>query len=99
MEKAGNINILIVWKLSFRTQLNSLTHKHQKDVEQIKNAMQVFKCESCKSNQANIVPEPAVEGKVEFNPIGVIKTIFPEKRAGNLLKYFLRKLLRTILRF
>ena len=66
-----------------RTQLNSLTHKHQKDVEHIKNAMQVFKCESCKSNQASNAPQPDADGKIEFNPIGVIKTMFPEKRAGN----------------
>lgn len=63
--------------------MNSLSHVHRKDIESIKNDLKDFKCPSCSSSN---VQEQKWEEKVDstslnMKPIGIIRTVFPEKRA------------------
>lgn len=64
----------------FRTQINALNHVQRKDIEGIRGTLRDFICGECREKpklQNESVNDPAI---VKFQPIGVIKTIFPGKR-------------------
>ncbi|XP_055624775.1 uncharacterized protein LOC129767675 [Toxorhynchites rutilus septentrionalis] len=74
---------------NLRQQITNLQHVQQKDVEKIRCALENFECSSCALKRENRPgPDEAENGHNEpensyimFTPIGVIKTIFLEKRA------------------
>ncbi|XP_055608176.1 tRNA (adenine(37)-N6)-methyltransferase [Uranotaenia lowii] len=71
---------------NLRLQIGNLQHVHQKEIQNINQKLESFQCESCRTNQIDsiasntIINEPS-NSKLEFEPIGVIKTVFPEKKA------------------
>ncbi|XP_053687763.1 putative S-adenosylmethionine-dependent methyltransferase RcsF isoform X2 [Sabethes cyaneus] len=75
---------------NLRQQINGLQHIYQNDVQKINTAIQSFQCDGCKlKNQQQISTvnvnngyhESTIENSVSFKPIGIIRSIFPEKRA------------------
>ncbi|XP_029728913.1 tRNA (adenine(37)-N6)-methyltransferase [Aedes albopictus] len=74
---------------NLRQQISNLQHVHHKDVQRIKDTLENFKCRSCQLNTGLHTKESSVEnghdntdsGGIPFNPIGVIRTAFSEKRA------------------
>lgn len=76
---------------NLRQQLSNLQHMHTKEHQNIVKLLADYRCEGCKQNQqlnghSNKTETIAVNGDeadvgCQFKPIGVIKTVFNEKRA------------------
>uniref|UniRef100_A0A1Q3F4U0 TsaA-like domain-containing protein n=1 Tax=Culex tarsalis TaxID=7177 RepID=A0A1Q3F4U0_CULTA len=75
---------------NLRQQISNLQHVHQKDVQNIRYALESFQCKSCRAsseaespvNDTNqIQNDEQTTGGVSFDPIGTIKTVFSDKRA------------------
>lgn len=63
--------------------MNSLSHVHRKEVDAIRGALSDFLCASCAVKTKETAEAPKVESPevLQLKPIGVIKTVFAEKRA------------------
>lgn len=59
--------------------MNSLNHVYRKDIELIKNNLKDFKCTSCSPSE--VVTEKFDSTVLSLSPIGIIRTVFTEKRA------------------
>lgn len=71
-----------------RKQIRALSHVHQTDMKVMKNLLTDFKCTGCKERSRSELLPPATNGdsllkknSVELQPIAVIRTDFPNKRA------------------
>ncbi|CAO1315237.1 unnamed protein product [Diamesa hyperborea] len=65
---------------NLRTQVGALTYLHKKDVESIRRCLKDFKCENCQSEKSvQVIVAETSDSK--FKPIGLIKTMFADKRA------------------
>lgn len=60
-----------------------MTRVHRKDVESIRGILKDFKCVNCAASADQVAEKPNDECSqvVQFKPIGLIRTVFAEKRA------------------
>ncbi|XP_055532751.1 tRNA (adenine(37)-N6)-methyltransferase [Wyeomyia smithii] len=75
---------------NLRQQINNLQYIYQSDVQKINTAIKSFQCEGCRSlthqqrlatKANNGCREDTNENSILLKPIGIIRTVFPEKRA------------------
>ncbi|XP_022911872.1 tRNA (adenine(37)-N6)-methyltransferase-like [Onthophagus taurus] len=67
---------------NLRQQIKTLTHAHRKECEEIRGALQNWKCLECRNrlHQGEMAQE-VENNDLRLNYIGIINTQFPEKRA------------------
>lgn len=62
--------------------MNSLSHVHRKDIESIRSDLKDFKCSSCSATKVqDNQKHETVSTTLTLKPIGVIRTVFSEKKA------------------
>lgn len=61
--------------------MNSLNHVQKKDVEAIRKTLKDFKCRNCAALETKVEPVAPKPAGLDFKAIGVIRTVFSEKRA------------------
>ncbi|KAG5677321.1 hypothetical protein PVAND_007090 [Polypedilum vanderplanki] len=72
---------------NLRTQLNNLNHVHKKEFEAVRKLLKDFKCSAClqeEEDHRKEVQKPTVavtDDLIQFKSVGIIRTIFNEKRA------------------
>lgn len=72
----------------FRQEIQGLGHFQRKEIEQVRHAVKAHRCPTCNAsdsiiNNSNESPPPdgrVSDDTIHFKPIGIIRTIFPEKR-------------------
>lgn len=76
-------NIENIYFLFLRSQVNSLNHVHRKEINAIQTALKDFLCASCSvaAKESKEMPKEETSEILTFKPIGVIRTVFSEKRA------------------
>jgi tRNA (adenine37-N6)-methyltransferase len=77
------LQLFSLTKHHFRSQVNSLNYVHRKETDAIKNTLKEFKCGNCSQIKGNDEPKPSkeIDSLISFKPIGLIRTVFAEKRA------------------
>ncbi|CAH0403351.1 unnamed protein product [Chilo suppressalis] len=70
---------------NLRQQITALKHEHMKEIQSIKSTLNGFRCGECSKpavNHHNNEPSSSEETEhISYKPIGVIETIFQNKRA------------------
>uniref|UniRef100_A0A8W7PNR6 TsaA-like domain-containing protein n=1 Tax=Anopheles coluzzii TaxID=1518534 RepID=A0A8W7PNR6_ANOCL len=74
---------------NLRQQLSNLQHMHTKEIQNVMKILNDYRCDGCREKQQQNGQRQDMEGATNeddadvctFKPIGVIKTVFNEKRA------------------
>ena len=68
---------------NLRSQISSLNHVQKKELEHIRSKLKDFKCGDCSNplEPKKDASESTTENLINFKPIGIIRTVFSEKRA------------------
>jgi tRNA (adenine37-N6)-methyltransferase len=67
---------------NLRSQINSLNHVNRKEIDGIRNKLKDFRCGDCTPVEPKKEAANERQGNsIIFKPIGVIRTVFSEKRA------------------
>ncbi|XP_040151418.1 tRNA (adenine(37)-N6)-methyltransferase [Anopheles arabiensis] len=74
---------------NLRQQLSNLQHMHTKEIQNVMKILNDYRCDGCREKQQQNGQRQEMEGVTNeddadvctFKPIGVIKTVFNEKRA------------------
>ena len=70
-----------MYSFFFRQQVTTLSHVHQKDLLNIKNILQSFRCQNCTENVTGNTVQAPENTSISFKSVGCIKTPFADKRA------------------
>lgn len=68
----------------FRQEIQGLSHVQRKEIEQVRHALKNYRCPTCCSSSHSTINNPPdgapTDDTIKFKPIGIIRTVFPEKR-------------------